>query len=334
MPAFPASPETGLPAPAGDAYAGRGMPHRGLETFLTVARLKTLKAASVKLHLAQSTVSKRLQMLEHEYGLVLFERGKGGKEVALTLDGERFVGIAERMLDLVYEARHLGGTRSRLSVAVGAVASMNAIIFPALYTRILEREPNAHLTVVTLHSGEMYDEIDARRSDMAFSLLERAHPSVAVRPCFSEPMFGIRLAGGGREHMARVALESLDPGEEIYFPWTPMYQIWHYEWYPASAARVNLDDPYLLVSLLRRPSQWAIVPLSVARHFQAAGKYQIFSPLPEPPDRVCFELTHKHPRARTREALDMVRRHLRAVLIEDFGPARDGRSLRVTGLTD
>jgi DNA-binding transcriptional LysR family regulator len=303
------------------------MAHRGIETFLAVARQKTLKAAAVELHLAQSTISKRLQLLEEEYGVVLFDRAKGGKEVILTPNGERFVTIVERMLALTYEAKRMGAERQRLHVSLGAVASMNSIIFPALYSRLLEYEPHLSVAITTLHSDEMYGEIDTRQIDIAFPLLERTYSNVTVRRCFSEPMLGVRLADGSNAGGRIVSIESLDPGLELYFPWTPAYQIWHCECCPSGVTRILVDDPHLLFNLLQRPDQWAIVPLSVARHFHKPGKYDLFRLEPAPPDRVCFQLTHKSPRPHAREAVTLVEKHLNKVLAAEFGPNRDARNM-------
>lgn len=295
------------------------MAHRKMETFLTVARVKTLKAAAGILHLAQSTVSKRLQLLEQEYGIILFDRGKGGKEATLTPDGERFVGIAERFLDLAHEAKKLGAQQARLRFSIAAAASMNAIIFPQLYSRLLESEPRMRLSVTTLRPAEMYDEVDARRSDVAFSFLERAHSNVSVRPCFSEPMLVVSFSGEEGAEMETVALDSLDPEREVCFPWTPAHQVWRSARRPTGPPRMAVDDPHLLAALLRRQNLWALAPLSAALHFQRQGGCRLFRLLPDPPERICYELTHKNPRSQVSEALATVRRHMRAVLTQEFG---------------
>ncbi len=305
------------------------MLQRNIETFLAVARLKTLKAAAAKLHLAQSTVSKRLQLLEQECGIALFDRWKGGREVTLTPAGENFLSVAGRLLDLFYEARRTSAERQCLAFSLGTVTSMNAVFLPRLYARLLDGEPDLAVTIETLHSDEMYDAIDTRRIDMGLALMERPHSSVQVRRCFSEPMFGLRLAGDAPHPGETVRLADLDPVQNVGFPWTPLYLIWHYEHFPARSSRITVDDPHLFHHLLRGAERWTIAPLSVARSFAATGAYHMFRLDPEPPDRVCFMLTHKYPRARSEEALAIVERHLRVVLEEEFGPDLNGRGSRI-----
>lgn len=302
---------------------------KGIETFLAVARLKTLKAASEELHLAQSTVSKRIQMLEQEYGVTLFEREKGGKEANLTIEGAKFVGIAERMLDLLHEARRFSEEQEHHALSMGAVSSMFATFMPHLITRLIERVPSMHITTVTLHSAEMYDEVEKRNIDVGFSLMQRAHPNVTATQCFAEPMLLMRPAPKGASASGgAVHLKDLDFTREICFPWTPHYQGRHAHTALSETSRVIVDDPTLLVSLLRDPEQWAFIPLSSARHYAVSGGFRFFRPVPEPPKRVCYMLTHKQPRSKAAEALALLREHLDHVLNKEFGQRRDGISAK------
>ncbi|NUP07349.1 MAG: LysR family transcriptional regulator [Polyangiaceae bacterium] len=66
-----------------------------LRVFLGVARAGRLVAAADRLGLDVSTVSRRLDRLEHELGMALFERGAGG--AILTAAGERLMPAAEEM---------------------------------------------------------------------------------------------------------------------------------------------------------------------------------------------------------------------------------------------
>ena len=80
------------------------MQSQDIEIFLLLARHRNLSRAAEIAHLAQSTISKRLQMLEERLGYPLLERGKGLKKVELTPHGEAFLPIAERWRDLEREA--------------------------------------------------------------------------------------------------------------------------------------------------------------------------------------------------------------------------------------
>ena len=61
----------------------------------------------------------------------------------------------------------------------------------------------------------------------------------------------------------------------------------------------------MVLPLLRRSQQWAIVPLSIAQSKAATHKYTIQKLLDPPPDRVCYKLTHKFTKSSTKKALDI-----------------------------
>jgi DNA-binding transcriptional LysR family regulator len=98
-------------SPPGHAARARvaGLDWDLLRVFVEVARFGRLGAAAERLGLDVSTVSRRLDRLEAELALTLFERGRDG--VIATAAGERLVPAAEEM------ARALG----ELGVALDAV---------------------------------------------------------------------------------------------------------------------------------------------------------------------------------------------------------------------
>ncbi|MEM7208788.1 MAG: LysR family transcriptional regulator [Pseudomonadota bacterium] len=74
-----------------------------LQTFLAILETGSLANASMRLHVAQSTVTARLHKLEEELGQSLFIRDKSG--VSLTATGLKFRRYAEAMSDLWQQAR-------------------------------------------------------------------------------------------------------------------------------------------------------------------------------------------------------------------------------------
>jgi DNA-binding transcriptional LysR family regulator len=70
---------------------------RQLETFLSIARLGSLRAASDEMGISQPTVSKQLLALERKLGITLFHR-KRGSSAQLTDQGRRLLQQAEETL--------------------------------------------------------------------------------------------------------------------------------------------------------------------------------------------------------------------------------------------
>lgn len=73
-------------------------------TFLAVAAAGNFVGAAERLHVTQSTVSSRIQSLEGQFGVRLFNRGRGGAE--LTAAGRRFLRHAKALVRTLEQARH------------------------------------------------------------------------------------------------------------------------------------------------------------------------------------------------------------------------------------
>lgn len=291
----------------------------GIEAFLAVVRTENVSKAARQLNLAQSTVSKRLKVLEQEVGAVLIERGKGAKAIRLTPAGEAFVDLAERWGALWRETQNLPIDGLKLSLAIGTLDSINYAVFPGLYQAINKHQPQISLKIVTAHSPEMYDLIDRRQLDVAFTLLERTHPNVAVKKCYTEPIVGFCTASPTRPQPNLICPQELDPNFELYVNWGPSYQIWHdQQWDPACSGRVHLDTAQLILSFLHDVRQWALVPLSVAKVALTKGNYSIFRLAEPPPDRVCYKIIHKHPKASTVRSLEIFDQYLGLLLQQEF----------------
>lgn len=291
----------------------------GIEAFLAVVRTQNLSRAAIQLNLAQSTVSKRLKVLEQEIGTVLFERGKGFKSIRLTPAGEAFITIAERWDSLLRETQILHSGGPQLSLSILTLDSLINSTFPALYRALSHHEPKIRLKVVTSHSVEAYEEVERRHVEVAFSLLERTHPNVVVEKCYTEPMVVLQVASSPQAEPQMIHPQELDPNQELYVRWGPSFQLWHDKWWdPSYHGQPQLDTAQLLLLFLQEAKQWAIMPLSVAKRAQAKGKYAIYYLSEPPPDRVVYKLTHKQPKASTEASLKVFDHYLESVVKNEF----------------
>ena len=72
------------------------MDFKDLEYFAAIARCGNITRAAQQLYISQPTLSKFLQKLEGDTGLVLFQRA--GRRLELTYAGQRYLAHAERLL--------------------------------------------------------------------------------------------------------------------------------------------------------------------------------------------------------------------------------------------
>ncbi|MFL9823771.1 LysR family transcriptional regulator [Rhodoplanes sp. SY1] len=292
------------------------MDSQDLDLFLQVARHRTLSRAAEAVHLAQSTVSKRIQMLEERLGYPLLERGKGLKRVALTPQGEAFLPIAERWQELAREAFEVNRSKPRQHLVIGTVSSANMTFIPELCRRLWNRSPRVSYRVISLHSVEMYDEIEKRTIDVGFPLVEQTAQNVAVTPCFSVPLVGVRLKQGGPR---RVDVRTLPAETCVFVPWGTSYLTWHDYWFHAGQKPwAAVDNPLLLFTVIEHSEQWAIVPRGIGHSMLATGRFETFQIDPAPPQRTFYKITHKAPRSGVAAALRLFDEELAGTIRDGF----------------
>jgi DNA-binding transcriptional LysR family regulator len=291
------------------------MYNAGLEAFLAVARMLNVSRAADQLHLAQSTVSKRLKDLELELGTTLIERGQGSKSIRLTPAGEEFLDIAQRWSVLWNQAQGLKSENPKLSLTIGTLDSINYALFPPLYRSLCQHQPKLRLNVTTSHSPELYDLIERRQVDVAFTLIERSYPTISVEKCYSEPMVVLRPFSAQYSASSSLHPHELDSNDELFLASGPSYKIWHDQWWdPLNSNCIHLDCAQLIFSFLYSDQQWAIVPLSVAKMAQSKGNFNIFTLSEAPPERIYYKITHKYPKASTITSLEILNHYLKLCL--------------------
>jgi DNA-binding transcriptional LysR family regulator len=276
----------------------------GVQAFLAIVRSQSVSRAAEELHLAQSTVSKRLQVLEQELGTILIDRGKGNRPLRLTQTGEDFIQLAERWETLWRESKALHSSTPQLSLCIGSLDSMNYFVFNRVFPVLSQHEPKLNLRIITSHSPELYSLLEKGVVDVAFTLLRREHPSIAVERYHSDPMVGMCLATAVYSKSALIHPHELAPDDELFVYWGQNHQVWHDQWWnPAQPARIILDTAQLVLSLLSTERQWAVVPLSFARFAQRRGEYHIFRFSEPVPDRICYKITRRDSKASTVAAI-------------------------------
>jgi DNA-binding transcriptional LysR family regulator len=79
---------------------------RNIQTFLRVAELESFTKAANEMNYAQSTITMRIQQLEGELGVSLFEQI--GKKIYLTPEGREFLNYANEILQIMERVHTLG----------------------------------------------------------------------------------------------------------------------------------------------------------------------------------------------------------------------------------
>lgn len=148
-----------------------------LRYFRVVAEEQHFGRAAIRLRLAQPSLSQRIQRLEREFGVRLFDRGRGG--AALTPAGRLVLAQSEAVLDA---ADRLHAVVGRLQD--GEVGTLRAAVPPhlggaavaALLTAFRERSPGGELDLRELSTAEQTAELAAGTLDAGIV----RHPCLAA----------------------------------------------------------------------------------------------------------------------------------------------------------
>lgn len=156
-----------------------------IRIFLAVAREGSTLAASRKLNMNQTTVSRRMQVLEHATGLTLFERDTRG--YALTSQGSALVDAAASMGEaadnVALRANHLARASDGKIRVTAAHSSMTHWVLP-LISEFRKQNPdiyfetNAAEHYVSLENGEADIAIRAADEIDGDTLIVRKLPDV------------------------------------------------------------------------------------------------------------------------------------------------------------
>ena len=174
------------------------MDFKELEYFSTIVKCGNLTHAARQLYVSQPTLSKFLQKLEEDLGLVLFQRGS--RRLKLTYAGQRYYAHVERILsqkremdaemtDILRSDRgvlYVGIPPFRCSFSLTKVLPIFHKEFPQVQFRIVEA-PSAVLDQKLL-KGEIdlafymsFERItglsyQVMHSDKMYAILSKGHP--------------------------------------------------------------------------------------------------------------------------------------------------------------
>jgi DNA-binding transcriptional LysR family regulator len=158
---------------------------------LAVAEEQSFTRAADRLHLAQPSLSRQVRLLEHELGVVLFNRGPGQGRVTLTPDGSALLPFLQRVMADIEatgaEARALSGM-ARGHLAVGATPSLiTSVLAPAL-VEFHDSHAGIDLSVVEAGSHQLVPQVAAGEVDLALVVLPVTDPLVVTTPLFDDPL--------------------------------------------------------------------------------------------------------------------------------------------------
>ena len=168
---------------------GEHMELRLLRTFRAVAERLNFTRAAEDLHLAQSSVSAQIRLLEEDLGVSLFDRI--GRRILLTEAGETLLHYARRMEAMSDEIRNeiAAGTEKAGSLTIRIPETVAAEYMPAIVEDFHDRHPKAVLNFINCDDARLREELNSGRIDLAFLLTDEVTmPNVTVEALRTESL--------------------------------------------------------------------------------------------------------------------------------------------------
>jgi DNA-binding transcriptional LysR family regulator len=136
-----------------------------LQTFLTVAEMRSFTQAAERLGLRQSTVSQHIRKLELEAGRRLFVRDT--HSVTVTADGEAMIEFARNILAANERAeRYFAGSQLRGRLRFGASEDFVASRLAEVLREFVRTHPLVDVELTVGLSGELNQKLDRGELDL------------------------------------------------------------------------------------------------------------------------------------------------------------------------
>jgi DNA-binding transcriptional LysR family regulator len=144
-----------------------------IRLFLAVSRAGSALGAARALGLNQTTVTRRIDVLEHALGLTLFERLNRGYR--LTEQGQALCGSVARMAEAAEEIRSLAEALSREvrgKIRITAPEVIFAHLVAPIVAEYREKYPEV---LIEYDSSEVLVDLVSGEADIAFRSTEKSH---------------------------------------------------------------------------------------------------------------------------------------------------------------
>ncbi len=142
---------------------------RHLRTFVAAASRLNFTRAAEEVHLAPSSVTEQIQVLEADLGTPLFDRSR--RKLRLTAAGQRLLEHASEILALADEARAavaVAAHEHRGLITIGSLETLSANWLPPLLAKFRDGYPGIKMRLKVASSGMLRSGVRSGELDVCF----------------------------------------------------------------------------------------------------------------------------------------------------------------------
>ena len=181
-------------------------------SFLTVVRTGSIRAAASELGLAQSAISRQLQMLEHQLGAPVLERNTRG--VRLTPAGDL---LHRRAQDIVFRFERfqseLDAFRGKIGgrVQFSAIESLASHLLPVVLAKLQESLPAVTVAVTVATTQDVVRQVREGLAEFGICFRTPPQDGIEVVARCHEPLLAALPRGHALAGRDSITLADLQP---------------------------------------------------------------------------------------------------------------------------
>ena len=191
--------------------------------FVAVATTRNFTRAAEQMHIAQPPLSRQIQQLEEELGVLLIQRNS--RPVRLTEAGRLFYEQALQVLHRVDQMKNAArqvGLNQRRAISIGYVPSTLYGGLPVLVRMLRKRYTDTDVHLIDLGSIQQIHALKSGRIDLGFGRIKTNDSSVS-RTVLREEKLVLAVAPGTplATSTARIGLHAVADQRLIVYPKDP-----------------------------------------------------------------------------------------------------------------
>jgi LysR family transcriptional regulator, carnitine catabolism transcriptional activator len=163
---------------------------RELEVFAAVGRAGSFTAASGRLRVSQSALSRTVAGIEHRLHTRLLNRTT--RTVTLTPEGREVLAVAERILAAHRAGMHEIGeflAHEHGTVTIAALPSVAAVLLPGVIAAFHEQYPGIQVRIRDGLAGSVVRQLAEGEADLAITVPQSLPPDVRHEPLVRDEFF-------------------------------------------------------------------------------------------------------------------------------------------------
>lgn len=187
--------------------------------FIAVAELLHFGRAAQRLHISQPPLSRQIQALEEELGVVLFHRTR--RAVRLTEPGLKFLEEARRTLlqaDRSMEVARRAGRGELGKLEIGFAPLSDMAILPKVLGAFRQRAPDVELRLHYLNTPEQLQALREGTIDVGLLRMPANAEGIVVETILREPIVVAMPKGHRFSKRAMIPLKALADEPYVMFP--------------------------------------------------------------------------------------------------------------------